>query len=423
MMRFIILSALFLAAGFLPAQTLSLEECHQTALDQSPLQNQKRLIVMQTNLQNEKLSTAHLPQFGLNGQGTWQSEVITFPSFPGGIEFPEIPKLQFNLGLNINQVIYDGGAVKQGKIMNAIGQQVQIQQIDVEVNKVKESINQLYFSILILDKNEEVINETLDELNSRLKVVKSGVDNGVVLSSSLDEFQKQILTLEQRVDQIKGSRAGLKRMLADWMGKENLDNIELVLPKEMPAKIVNISPSKRPEYALFDLQRKQLEASKEASKVKLMPKVSAFATGGIGQPNPLNFIEVDPSAYLRTGIMVAWTPWDWKSSKKDQEIMSVKQEMVEIQRQQFYRVMNVSQRRDQEQITSLENLIEKDQEIIALQTKIINQSNSQLENGVITATDYLTKVKGQIEAQLNLEIHKIQLIQAKANILTRAGSL
>ena len=102
--------------------------------------------------------------------------------------------------------------------------------------------------------------------------------------------------------------------------------------------------------------------------------------------------------------------------------MTLKQEMIETQRAQFDLVMAISQRQDQGKITSLENLIQKDEQIIELQKEIITQASSQLENGVITATEYLTKVNDQTQAQLNLEIHKIQLVQAKANILTRAGS-
>jgi outer membrane protein TolC len=422
MMRYFILSTLILAAFTGVGQPLSLAECQEAALAQSPLQQQKKLIAMQTNLKNENLGTNFLPQFGLNGQLTWQSEVITFPTFGPGIEFPQIPQTQYTVGLNINQLIYDGGAVRKGKALNAIGQQVQTQQIEVEVNKVKETVNQLYFSILILDKNEEVLNETLEELNARLKIVQAGVKNGVMLKSNQDEFQKQILSLEQRIDQIQGDKRALRQMLADWIGAEDGEALELSLPDEVAEKSVSILPENRPEYALFNLQKQQLEASKDASKVKLMPKVSAFANGGIGQPNPLNFIDVDPSPFVRAGVMVAWNPWDWKSSHRDREIMTMKQEMIDNQRRQFDQVMSISQRQDQEKITSLENLIQKDEQIIELHEAIIKQASSQLENGVITATDYLTKVNDQTQTQLNLEIHKIQLIQAKANILTRAGS-
>ena len=421
MMRYFIFSTLILASLMSLGQPLSLEDCHEAALKQSPLQQQKQLIAMQTNLQNEKLGTIYLPQLGINGQIAWQSEVITFPEI-GPLTLPEIPQTQFNVSLNVNQLIYDGGAIKKGKELNAIGQQVQTQQIEVEINKVKETVNQLYFSVLILDKNEEVLKEALEELNSRLKVVQAGVENGVMLKSNEDEFRKQILSIEQKVDQIEGDRKALRQMLADWIGEDNGESLALKLPEELTSKTVNIATENRPEYALFDLQKQQLEASKEVTKVNLIPKVSAFAWGGIGQPNPFNFIKVDPSPFFQTGVRLAWTPWDWKSSQRDREIMTLKQEMIETQRAQFDLVMAISQRQDQGKITSLENLIQKDEQIIELQKEIITQASSQLENGVITATEYLTKVNDQTQAQLNLEIHKIQLVQAKANILTRAGS-
>jgi len=68
-------------------------------------------------------------------------------------------------------------------------------------------------------------------------------------------------------------------------------------------------------------------------------------------------------------------------------------------------------------------LIEKDNEIIALKTKIAKNASYQLDNGIITATEYTTELNSEWQAKLNLELHKIQLVLSKINYLNNLGML
>ena len=68
-----------------------------------------------------------------------------------------------------------------------------------------------------------------------------------------------------------------------------------------------------------------------------------------------------------------------------------------------------------------ENLIQKDEELITLREKIVESTYSQLQNGTITSTVYLTELNNKTQSQLMLETHKLQLLQAKINYLTTKG--
>jgi phage-related protein len=48
---------------------------------------------------------------------------------------------------------------------------------------------------------------------------------------------------------------------------------------------------------------------------------------------------------------------------------------------------------------------------------------SELKHGIITATEYLTELTAETSASLNMELHKIQLINAKYEYLAAAGKL
>lgn len=413
-----LLLALWLSCLGVSAQSLTLEECHNLAMSQSPLQQKKLLLATVSELKNENLNASVLPQINLNGQVAWQSEVITFPQGPG-LEFPEIPQTQYRVSLNADQVIYAGGAVRAGLAMNDIEQQVKQQEVEVEISKVKSVVNDLYFSVLLLDKNEGILLESVRQLKNRRKSLEAGVKYGVILKSNLDAFDKQVLVLEQKLDEIRANRRAVTRMLADWTGSENIAEADFILPDYDGSTM----DGTREEYRLFSLLQQQLETGAGALKVRTLPKVSAFAMGGVGQPNPFNFLETALSPFLQVGLRASWTPWDWNQTRREKEILTVHEQIIETQKEQLDRAVNISIRNDQEKISSLEEQIKKDEEIISLQQGIVRQAESQLENGTITSADYLEEVTALTEAQLKLEAHRIEMSRSQVNILTQTGKL
>ncbi|MCJ7800727.1 MAG: hypothetical protein MUP82_00020, partial [Candidatus Marinimicrobia bacterium] len=72
-------------------------------------------------------------------------------------------------------------------------------------------------------------------------------------------------------------------------------------------------------------------------------------------------------------------------------------------------------KKDLAEINKYEALILKDDEVIALRENITSTFASQLDKGIITATDYLTELNAETQARLNKQLHIIQLAQAKAN--------
>ena len=63
----------------------------------------------------------------------------------------------------------------------------------------------------------------------------------------------------------------------------------------------------------------------------------------------------------------------------------------------------------------------KDNEIIVLREKIVKEAASQLENGIITATEYLTDLNAAAQSKIDLQYHKIELAKAQVDYLTTKG--
>ena len=92
-----------------------------------------------------------------------------------------------------------------------------------------------------------------------------------------------------------------------------------------------------------------------------------------------------------------------------------------MQKETFLLNTNGALKQQQSEVDKLKQLIAKDEEIIALREDIKNAANAQLENGVITANDYLREVNAADQSRQSLITHQIQLLQAQINYQTISG--
>ena len=73
------------------------------------------------------------------------------------------------------------------------------------------------------------------------------------------------------------------------------------------------------------------------------------------------------------------------------------------------------------EINSLRELVRTDSELIVLRKRITSSTESQFENGTITATEYLNELNSEKSAVINSEIHKINLALAGIEYLNISG--
>jgi outer membrane protein TolC len=179
----------------------------------------------------------------------------------------------------------------------------------------------------------------------------------------------------------------------------------------------------RPEIKLFDSQIALLEAQYGLSNLNRTPKVWAFAQGGVGQPNPMNFFEVDPSGYYIFGLQLNWDIYDWGNTSRKKQVHRLQQAIVDSKREDFERNLNITMIKDYEEINKLERIIQKDDEIIALQDMIVQSAFSELQNGVITSTEYLTELNILIQAKIKRALHELSLSHTYVNIYTSTGNI
>jgi len=417
-----ILTAMLVLPVMLYAQEpiLSLQKAYELAQQNYPLIKQRDLIRQTSGLSIENLSKGYLPQFSLNAQATYQS-AVTEPKITAAGAFIEIlTKDQYRVLADVNQLIYDGGAIKQQKNIQQLNEEVEQQKVEVELYKLKERINQVFFGVLYLDEQLKQVELVKTDLNNGIKKVEAQVNNGTAFRSNLHLLNAELLKTDQRTIELKASRKGFLDVLELFINQDLSENTRLEKPKidvSLPANEIG-----RPELKLYSTQEKLLGGQYRLVDSRNRPRASLFFQGGYGKPG-LNLFINGFDFFYTTGVRLNWSFGGLYTQKREKKIIELNQKTVDIQKEVFLFNTNTQLKEEQSEVEKLQKLIDTDKEIIDLRIKVKDAAKAQLDNGVITANDYLREVNAEDLARQSLITHQIQLLQAQINYQTISGKL
>ncbi|MBN8685825.1 MAG: TolC family protein [Chitinophagales bacterium] len=416
-LHLLLLIAFSLDTGAQPLQQLSLTTAWELAQKNYPAVKQKELVRQTAGISVENLQKGFLPQFSISGQATYQSDVTSVPiSVPGfSIEAPN--KDQYKLVADVNQLIFDGGLTREQKAVQQLNAKVEDQKVEVELYKVRERINQLFLSILYLDEQLKQVDLVKKDIETGIKKVEAQVQNGVAFKSNLNMLKAELLKAGQRSIEITTSRKGLVAALALFVGQELNDQLIL----EQPVAPVTVAGQiARPELALYNEQEKLIGQQDKLIHAKNQPRASLFAQAGYGRPG-LNMLKNDFAFYSIGGLRFNWSLGGLYTKKKEREQVQISKRVVEVQKETFLLNTNAQLKQQQAEIDKLQQLIRTDDEIIGLRKTVTEAARAQLENGVITANDYLKEVNAEDQSRQSMITHRVQLLQAQINYQTIAG--
>lgn len=400
-------------------QNITLQMCHENADSLYPLAFQKDKLAAINTLELEKLKSEYYPSLNLNMKFSYQSKVTEVPIPAMGLdaESPIVPHEQFGATVDLNQILYDGGTIKNAKNVNQIKTKTEIQQVEVDMYRVKEQITQIYFLCLILQENQKIIELTLDNIFEQRNILVSSVENGVINASELDNLDAETLKLEQQIIDINSQKKQALKALS------KLSCIEIGVTNIIETPSIG-SPTDnkifRPEHLLFNQQTELLDANIKLTNTQRLPKVMAFGSAGMGYPG-LNMFSGELEPYYIVGAQLKWNIWDWKQTRRSKQQLSLQKQIITDNKNNYNKNLGIKLSDAEIKTEKLQQLIIKDLEIISLRKKITKRSASQLENGTINSADYLMDVNAEKQAHINLKSREIQLIQCKIDLHSLAG--
>lgn len=410
--------AALLLAGNAFAQQLTLDECYEKARQNFPLIKQKSLLVSTRDFTVANARSGYLPQVTVNGTATYQSDVTRVPIDVPGFAIKPLAKDQYKIYAELNQSLYDGGTIKRQNAISETNALVEDQKIEVELYKIRERINQIYFGVLLLDEQVIQTNLVKKDLETSVKNVESAIRNGTSFKTNADILQAEMLKTDQRAIELKAGRASYISMLGIFIGQELDENTTLQRPTDVQA--TSDPKIARPEMMLYNYQSQLFTAQQQLNGTRVLPRFGFFVQGGYGRPG-LNVLKNEFATYYIGGFRLTWNLSGLYNTNRDKEQMNINIQGVDVQRQAFLFNTKLTLRQQQGDISKLNDLIKVDQQIIGLRERIKATAKAQLDNGVITANDYLRELNAEDQAKQNLSLHQIQLLMTEYNYVATTG--
>ena len=412
--RKIMLSLVMLPTAIM-AQTL--EECQQAAERNYPLIKQYGLIEKTTQLTVANIQKGWLPQVSASAQATYQSDVMSWPDqmktmMTGmGTDMKGLTKDQYRVGIDVNQTLFDGGVISSQKAIARQQGKVQEAQTEVQLYNVRKRVNEMYFSLLMLDE-QIVLNHDMQELLAgNERKLQAMMKSGTAAESDWQSVKAERLKVMQQATSLESQKRMLTMMLSTFCGIET-NNIQKPLVKAENGELM--SESLRPELRALDAQIGLLNAQEKALNAALMPKLGVFAQGYYGYPGLNMFEDMMSHKWSLNGIIGARLTWNigaLYTRKNDKAKLQLQRDLTESNREVFLFNNRMEQLQQSEEISRYKQLMNDDAEIISLRAAVRKAAESKLSHGIIDVNDLLREINQENAARVQQSIHEIEMLK------------
>ena len=407
------------------AMSQTLEECQRAAEQNFPLIRQYGLIEKTTDLNVANIQKGWLPQVSASAQATLQSDVPAFPDEfqklyqQMGITMEGLERDQYRVGIDVQQTVYDGGSIKSQKEIARRQGELQSRQNEVTMYNVRRRVNEMYFSLLLIDEQIQLNADLQTVLEGNEKKLAAMLKGGTASESDWQNVKAERLNVVQQMTGLKSQRTVLKRMLSTFCAMEVNRLVKPEIP-ENTGSTVNL----RPELKTIDAQLRLADAKEKALYATLMPRLGVFAQGYYGYPGYNMFEDMTGRKLSWNGIIGARLTWNigaLYSRKNDKAKLQAERETAEANRERFLLDNKMEQIQQNENISRYRQLMTDDEEIISLRSSIRKAAESKLAHGIIDVNDLVREINSENKARVEQCIHEIEMLKEIYNLKITTG--
>lgn len=395
-------------AGSIQPVRLTIWEAYRLAREHYPSSRRRDLIALTKQYTVENAAHGYLPQLSFSGQATEQSAVTNIPIKVPGFSLPAYSRDQYKVYGEIDQVVYDGGLIRNQQDAARVEALIDDKNLDVELHAVYDRIDQLYFGALLLD-DELAQNELLQQdIRNALEKTRAMAENGTAYPAALDEPQAQLLQAGQSRTGLDLGRTAYLDMLSLLTGA----TLDPRVPLAPPPDLYLDETITRPELLLFEYQKRNYDLQEEMAASQLRPRLGLFLQGGYARPG-LNMLSNDFAWYYIGGVRLTWTFGNLYTLKRTRMLAETGRRSLDVQKETFILNTRLQQRQTHAAVVAYATQMHDDDKIIRLRTSVKNAALAQLSNGVLSTHDYLTQVIAEDQAKQAYILHRVQWLQSE----------
>lgn len=401
-------------------EIVTMKQCQEWAVSQSSANVQKELNAELLKVKLNDVSSHLYPKLEINGRISYQSDVPQLPdAFYTGYDLDRLSRDHYGITMDFEQVAFDGLKSLYGKKYEKMMNMTEINKLDLKINDLKEQVLAIYMNLLILDKQLVLlqnVEKTIDEQLEQLRVLHK---EGVVYGNAVSELELQALKIEQQRSELVSTKKTLVASLSIITGKD-LSNVTFEVPEE--PVVDHQGTSSRLELDIFETSMMGLDFQRKMFVFNSLPTISVYATGGYGRP-AYNFFDNNFKWFYQVGVNFKVPLISWAKTVGVGDIVMLQRQILESQRTEFKVFNSMKIQEKSNEIIKLENLLLLDQKITQKYAEITAAYKIQLLNGTITAYDYIKQQNDELQSLINQEVHSMQLLKAKFEMLALQGKL
>ena len=430
------------------AQTL--EECQQAAERNYPLIRQYDLIRQTADLTVANIQRGWLPQVSASAQATYQSDVTSWPSEMRalmnqmGVDLKGLRKDQYRVGIDVQQSLYDGGAIRSKKEVARRQADVQTAETEANIYNVRARVNEMYFALLLTDEQIRLNRDLQKLLEGNEQKLQTMFRHGTAAEGDYKSVRAERLSAVQRLTDLEAQRQTLARMLSVFCGIEvnaaqkpiqdpppalpcregavtfangencNSEHSAPSLQGRAGGESVGVGSSSHPTLLAFDAQQRLTDAQERALDAALKPRLSLFASGFYGYPGYNLFEDMMRHRWSLNGMVGARLSWNigaLYTRKQDKAKLQVQRQLTETSRDVFLFNNRLEQLQEDENIQRYRRLMADDDEIISLRRSVRRSAESKLAHGIIDVNELVKEINAENSAQVQKSIHEIEMLR------------
>ena len=327
----------------------------------------------------------------------------------------DIPSLGNNFKLEVNQVIFAGGAIKSAVKMSEIGTELATLDAVKNRNEIRFLIAGDYIELCKLANQKKVLEDNISLARTVADVMRSRVENGTALETDVTRIELLIKNLEYARIQIEGAEKIVRRELANALGMS--PEVEIVPAGDLhgmsdapvsidESEVLASSPAIKAADAMVRMSEQQVRMAKS----ERYPKIALFAGEYMDGPVLIEVPTLNNNFnYWAVGVGVKYNIDNlYKSRKninKSRIAASRSREQLNVAKEQISLAFNAAD-------TDYRNafiLLETKSHSVALAKESYDLVRFRYEEGLAVITDLLDASNQLLDAQ-------IQEVNARMNI-------
>lgn len=431
---FVLLLGALTASAQEPPKLMSLQECTEFAVQNSPRVQTALLEIEKSNQQVKEVLSSGLPQVSASGNFTYNFKLPTqllpgeFLGSPG-----ELVEVQFGTDLNtiftgeVNQLVFNKsfflGLDASRKVKKLSELQAQKSKEDIAYD-----IAQLYYQIQVTEKQKAILQANLDQVERLFNLTQKQFDNGLAKKIDVDQLrvnrinlQNQLKNVDLQVEQLKQSLKFLMAMPLDApiALTDTINEQAYAVPD-----VQMFSPdfSQQADLAVLDAQADLNQLNEEQFKAGYWPTLNAFANYNYqGQGNAFN--EMQWFDFGAIGLNLSIPIFDGFRKKAQIQQARIEQAQLAETRRMTQQSLRLDYNQGLQQLQTNINNLQALAENRRVAEEVYRVSQQRFTEGIAPITEVLSAETAMREAQTNYLTTLLQVKLAEIDILNAKGTL